>query len=106
MATTLSPYKIHWVILIPTRLNATKGDAQALGCDRAAKELLFKHFPTAEKANEWIESHRTGFTITKPYKAYIMSDKQFSMLQEFTRDNVMSVLTQKQIRNFITIKFR
>ena len=103
---TLSPYKIHWVILIPTRLNATKGDAQALGCDRENKELLFKHFPTAEKANEWIDDRRTGFTITKPYKAYIMSDKQFSMLPEFTRAGVMQVLTQSQIKKSITIKFR
>lgn len=102
----LSPYQIHWVILIPTRLNATKGDALALGCDRANKELLFKHFPTAEEANKWVESRRTGFTITKPYKAYIMSDKQFSMLPEFTRAGVMQVLTTKQRESVVTVRFK
>lgn len=103
---TLSPYQIHWVILIPTRLNATKGDAKALGCEFKNKDLLFKHFPTAEDANKWIDVHFIGFQITKPYKAYVMSDKQFGMLPEFTRAGVMQVLTKKQRESVITVRYR
>lgn len=102
----LSPYKIHWVMLIPTRLNATKSDAQALGCERFDKQLLFKHFLTAEAAEEWVENHRKCYAITKPYNAYIITDKQYTMLTALTREAVMQVLTSKQRESVVTVSYR
>ena len=99
----LSPYRVSWVMLFPVRLSATKADAKALGCERPNNQMLWKPFCDAEQAREWVYNHMRYYHITKPYRAYIISDAQFAMLPEVSKAGFMEVVTKRQLMNVMIL---
>ena len=96
--TKFSPYKIHWIVLVPDFGIATKADERRLRKHKLFSRsfnnsVLTTHFPTkgiaVETLNELIAD---DVRLSKDYTAYIISDMQFG---EYSGD-LLSLLTQKQ----------
>lgn len=93
-----SPYKIHWIILVPDFGVATKADERRLWNYKLFsrsfnKAVLATHFPTKERAIEVLNKLiDDDIRLSKDYTAYIISDKQFGKYS----GNLSSLLTQKQ----------
>ena len=62
------------------------------------QSYLCMHFPTKEKAEDWVmQAESFGVKLEKPYYAYVMSDKQFGMMND--GKTPMDVMTAIQKRN-------
>ena len=104
MKTYFSPYKIKWIILIPSKGIATKHDHKRL--DRRfyfnrgiQNNCLLASFPTEQHAINTLSSIKQ-VRLDKQYTAYIISDKQFGLSDGI---NWQNILTTKQKRNAVTI---
>ena len=103
----LSPFKIHWIVLVPDFGIATKADERRLWSynpfSRQFNNALFSrsfnntvlatHYPTKERAVEVLNKLiDDDIILSKDYTAYIISDRQFG---KYSGD-LSSLLTQKQ----------
>lgn len=93
-----SPFKIHWIVLVPDFGIATKADERRLWNYKLFARsfnnaVLATHFPTKERAVEVLNKLiDDDIRLSKDYTAYIISDRQFG---EYSGD-LSSLFTQKQ----------
>jgi len=98
----INPYKIHWLILNPISGKCTKRDLLILrksyyNCNKITDEFFSCHFPSKEIAEKAIKEIKNK--LNKPYLAYIITDKQFGMI-EFYDSKIKNLhLTTKQFLN-------
>ncbi len=94
----LSPFKIHWIVLVPDFGIATKADERRLWSYNLFSRsfnntVLATHYPTKERAVEVLNKLiDDDIRLSKDYTAYIISDRQFG---KYSGD-LSSLLTQKQ----------
>lgn len=102
---TLNPYKITWLAFVPAsgRNVVTLRDQQMINRSkcfmRKGEAVIFEHFASTSKASEAI--NRLAGKLSKKYKVYQFTDKQFSMLK-FGQD-FSEVLTTKQMHDACVI---
>lgn len=106
-----SSYKIQWIFLIPETGIVTKHDAKILEREpfwfRGNSAMLMRHCPDKQRANDIINLLLDAqFSLDKHYTAYIISDKQFGMIDArggWTKDGVLDVMTTKQEQESVVI---
>jgi hypothetical protein len=103
-----SPYKTQVMLLIPERGKATSRDLSLLVKDfnihGMGRDMIGRYFPNKELAIDMLAKLANRDNgLYKPYKVYIITDKQFSMLPEPTAEGALSVMTTKQKEDAITI---
>lgn len=93
--TTLSAYKIVWLALIPVKGSATKEDAKKASKKvsnynsyfSVSKKAIYTHQPNKEAALKKLKMLKGS--LSKQYKAYIFTDKQFGMSSKDNPDIVL-----------------
>lgn len=108
-----SPYKMQWIVLIPEKGIATRHDEKILSSHpfwftRSGDNIaLLRHCPDKNRANAIVGVlSDMNFELDKHYTAYIISDKQFGMIDArngWTKDGVLSVVTTKQEQESVVI---
>lgn len=108
-----SPYKMQWIVLIPETGIATKHDEKLLSSHpfwftrSGANVALLRHCPDKNRANAIVNLlYDSQFDLDKHYTAYIITDKQFGMIDArggWSEDGILDVLTTKQKQEAVTI---
>lgn len=111
---TLNPYTIHWLALVPLKGVATKADGKIASklvsnynsYFSVSKFSIFTHQPNKEAAIEKILKIKGK--LSKKYKAYIFTDKQFGLASKDGNLNIIGngnliTLTKKQIDDAIIV---
>lgn len=106
----MSAYQTHWVVLEPLKGKATKRDVRAFnsidGVDRF-KPMFNKKYVMAHSSSKneaiLLISKIKGLAF-KSYKATLLTDKQFGMIEKNHSDNTISIpFTQKQLEESVNI---
>lgn len=108
-----SPYKMQWIVLIPEIGIATKHDEKILSSHpfwftRSGSNIaLLRPCPDKNRANAIVNVlSNMQFELDKHYTVYIISDKQFGMIDArggWTKDSVLDVMTTKQKQESVVI---
>lgn len=95
--TTLSPYKVYWVELTPSKGIVTKHDRRLFGdfCLCGKEKRYRKHFSCKQEALEWLANFNAT-RLDKSYSCRLFTDKQFSLAK--AEDNFAIPFTSKQLK--------
>lgn len=94
---TLSPYKIYWVELVPSKGIVTKHDRRLFGDTflRGTEKKHYKCFWNKDKALDWLANF-DATRLDKSYECRLFTDKQFGMAK--AEDNFAIPFTSKQLK--------
>ncbi len=110
----LNPYTIYWIALIPLKGVATKKDAETASkivsnsksYFSSSKQSIYTHLPNKEKGNQIIKLLKNK--LSKTYKVYLFTDKQFGMASKDGNLKINSTgnlipLTSKQLKEAVNV---
>ena len=94
---TLSPYKIYWVELVPSKGIVTKHDRRLFGeyCLTGKESKHHKHFPSKQEALDWLANF-DATRLDKSYFCRLFTDKQFGMAK--AENDFAIPFTSKQLK--------
>ena len=94
---TLSPYKIYWVELVPSKGIVTKHDRRLFGdvLLRGTEKKHYKCFWSKDKALDWLANF-DATRLDKSYSCRLFTDKQFGMAK--AENNFAIPFTSKQLK--------
>ena len=94
---TLSPYKIYWVELVPSKGIVTKHDRRLFGdvLLRGTEKKHYKHFMNKQRALDWLANF-DATRLGKSYACRLFTDKQFGMAK--AENNFAIPFTRKQLK--------
>lgn len=94
---TLSPYKIYWVELVPSKGIVTKHDRRLFGdvLLRGTEKKHYKHFMNKQRALDWL-SNFDAARLDKSYSCRLFTDKQFGMAK--AENDFAIPFTSKQLK--------
>ena len=94
---TLSPYKIYWVELVPSKGIVTKHDRRLFGdvLLRGTEKKHYKYFWNKDKALDWLANF-DATRLDKSYSCRLFTDKQFGMAK--AENNFAIPFTSKQLK--------
>lgn len=94
----LSPYKIYWVELVPSKGIVTKHDRRLFGdiLLRGTEKKHYKHFMNKQRALDWLANF-DATRLDKSYSCRLFTDKQFAMAK--AEDNFAIPFTSKQLKD-------
>ena len=93
----LSPYKIYWVELIPSKGIVTKHDRRLFGeyCLTGNESKHYKHFPSKQDALNWLANFDAA-RLDKSYSCRLFTDKQFGLAK--AENDFAIPFTSKQLK--------
>lgn len=94
---TLSPYKVYWVELVPSKGIVTKHDRRLFGYTypRSTEKRHRKHFPSKQDALNWLANF-DATRLDKSYSCRLFTDKQFSLAK--AENDFAIPFTSKQLK--------
>lgn len=93
----LSPYKVYWVELIPSKGIVTKHDRRIFGeyCLTGKESKHYKHFPSKQDALNWLANFDAA-RLDKSYSCRLFTDKQFGLAK--AENDFAIPFTSKQLK--------
>lgn len=82
--------------MLPTWGRACKVDARKAGM-RVAGGMLVRSFPDQRQATDWLADARY-YDVHKPYKGYVLSDRQYYEMPDTTRFGLMQVISETKFQ--------
>lgn len=93
----LSPYKVYWVELVPSKGIVTKHDRRLFGdvLLRGTEKKHYKHFMNKQGVLDWLANF-DATRLDKSYSCRLFTDKQFGLAK--AEDNFAIPFTSKQLK--------
>ena len=93
----LSPYKVYWVELVPSKGIVTKHDRRLFGdtYPRSTEKRHRKHFSSKQDALNWLANF-DATRLDKSYSCRLFTDKQFGLAK--AENDFAIPFTSKQLK--------
>lgn len=91
-----SPYSVKWQVGYPLTGRITLAEQRAFNKANNELGIVSKNTPFLVKETQ---GRAKDFKKTKDYIFFEITDKQFGMMKEYSINGLMSVITDKQLKN-------